>query len=98
MLVSCNQSSALEIEMLAAFRACPLPEWKVFAGQLGRNSGRGCCCNDDLRDDDDIFALGFINSLLAIQLMSFIEKEFSVTIGDEGFDLYNSRTCKPWTT
>ena len=28
----------------------------------------------DLRPDEDIFALGFVNSLLAMQLVAFIEK------------------------
>lgn len=45
-----------------------------------------------LRDDDDIFALGFVNSLLAIQLLAFLEKEFDVTIGDEDLEFDNFRT------
>ena len=40
-------------------------------------------------DDDDIFAGGFVNSLMAIQLVAFIEKEFSVTIGDDDLNLQN---------
>jgi methoxymalonate biosynthesis acyl carrier protein len=46
----------------------------------------------DLRPDDDIFALGFVNSLLAMQLVAFVEKEFGVTVGDEDLDLDNFRT------
>ena len=32
--------------------------------------------NYDLQDDDDIFSLGFVNSLFAMQLVMFVEKEF----------------------
>ena len=46
----------------------------------------------ELRDDEDIFALGFVNSLLAMQLVSFIEKEFAVTVEDDDLDLDNFRT------
>ena len=50
--------------------------------------------NHQLEDDEDIFALGFVNSLLAIQLVSFIEKEFAVTVEDEDLDLDNFRTIR----
>jgi acyl carrier protein len=48
--------------------------------------------NHDLRDDEDIFALGFVNSLLAMQLVMFVEKEFGVTVEDEDLDLDNFRS------
>ena len=48
--------------------------------------------NHELRDDDDIFALGFVNSLLALQLVNFLQKEFSITIEDEDLDFENFRT------
>jgi acyl carrier protein len=48
----------------------------------------------DLQPDDDIFALGFVNSLLAMQLVNFVEKEFGVTIEDEDLDLANFRTLE----
>lgn len=44
---------------------------------------------DSLRDDQDMFATGLVNSLLAIQLVAFIEKEFSVTLGDNDLKLEN---------
>ena len=46
----------------------------------------------DLQPDEDIFALGFVNSLLAMQLVNFIEKEFGVTVEDEDLDLANFRS------
>lgn len=48
--------------------------------------------NHDLADDEDIFALGFVNSLLAMQLVQFIEKEFGITVEDEDLDLDNFRS------
>jgi methoxymalonate biosynthesis acyl carrier protein len=48
--------------------------------------------NHELRDDDDIFGMGFVNSLLALQLVNFLQKEFSITVEDEDLDLENFRT------
>lgn len=48
--------------------------------------------NREIGDDEDIFALGFVNSLLAMQLVQFLEKEFGISIGDEDLDLDNFRT------
>ena len=48
--------------------------------------------NHELRDDEDIFALGFVNSLLAMQLVNFVEKEFAIEIDDDDLDLDNFRT------
>jgi methoxymalonate biosynthesis acyl carrier protein len=48
--------------------------------------------NHDLKPDEDIFALGFVNSLLAMQLVAFVEKEFGFAVGDEDLDLDNFRT------
>lgn len=48
--------------------------------------------NHELQDEEDIFALGFVNSLLAMQLVQFVEKEFRITIDDDDLDLDNFRT------
>jgi methoxymalonate biosynthesis acyl carrier protein len=48
--------------------------------------------NQKLNDDDDIFAMGFVNSLLALQLVNFLQKRFQITIDDEDLDLDNFRT------
>ena len=48
--------------------------------------------NYELRDEDDIFAMGLVNSLLALQLVNFLQKEFSITIEDEDLDFENFRT------
>lgn len=46
----------------------------------------------ELEDEEDVFKLGFVNSLLALQLVSFVEKEFGVTIEDDDLDLDNFRS------
>ena len=43
----------------------------------------------DFKDDDAIFSRGFANSLFGMQLVVFIENEFSLKIGDEGLELEN---------
>ena len=46
---------------------------------------------NELRDDDDIFALG-MNSLFAMQLVMFVEKEFQMTVADEDLHIDNFRS------
>jgi methoxymalonate biosynthesis acyl carrier protein len=50
--------------------------------------------NYELGDEEDIFALGFVNSLFAMQLVLFIEREFQITIEDEDMDIDNFRTIR----
>ncbi len=50
--------------------------------------------NQDLQPEEDIFALGFVNSLLAMQLVAFVEKEFGIRVGDEDLDLDNFRSIQ----
>ncbi|OQY28521.1 MAG: D-alanyl carrier protein [Candidatus Cloacimonetes bacterium 4572_55] len=45
--------------------------------------------NRDLKDNDDIFALGYVNSLFAMQLVLFIEKEFKIRIENQDLDFQN---------
>ncbi len=46
----------------------------------------------DLQPHEDIFALGFVNSLLAMQLVAFVEKEFGIAVADDDLDLDNFRS------
>jgi methoxymalonate biosynthesis acyl carrier protein len=48
--------------------------------------------NIDLQEDEDIFALGFINSLFAMQLVLFVESEFGIALDNEDLDIENFRT------
>ena len=47
---------------------------------------------ETLNGDDDIFAAGFVNSLVIVQLVSFLENNFSITIEDEDLELSNFRS------
>jgi len=43
----------------------------------------------DLGDTDDIFAGGYVNSLFAMQLIAWLEKEFAVAIEDNDLQISN---------
>jgi acyl carrier protein len=42
----------------------------------------------------DIFASGYVNSLFAMQLVTFIEKTFAIRVETADLDLANFRTVK----
>jgi methoxymalonate biosynthesis acyl carrier protein len=44
---------------------------------------------DDIRDDDDMFELGVVNSLFALQLVQFVETEFSLRAERDDLDINN---------
>lgn len=48
-----------------------------------------CHIRSYLQDDDNFFALGFVNSLFAMQLVMFVETEFGVAVADEDLELEN---------
>lgn len=43
----------------------------------------------EFTDSDNIFELGFVNSLFAMKLVSFVEREFDVEIDNEDLDINN---------
>lgn len=43
----------------------------------------------ELPDDADIFELGFVNSLFAMQLVTWVEQEFDITVEDDDLELSN---------
>lgn len=45
-----------------------------------------------LRDDDDIFSLGFVNSLFAMQLVLFVEKQLGVPLEGDDLQMENFRS------
>ncbi|MEK4836639.1 acyl carrier protein [Bacillus sp. FSL L8-0152] len=51
----------------------------------------------EISDDDDIFSLGYVNSLFAMQLVMFVEKEFSIKIENSDLDLENFRSINAIT-
>jgi acyl carrier protein len=48
----------------------------------------------NLADSDDFFASGMVNSLFAMQLVLFVEKEFGIKVQSEDLDLKNFRTVE----
>jgi methoxymalonate biosynthesis acyl carrier protein len=52
----------------------------------------------DLADDDDLFESGLVNSLFAIQLMTFIEKTFGVEVDADDLDIKNFRSLDAATS
>lgn len=42
-----------------------------------------------IADDDQIFAAGFVNSMFAMQLVLFLEKNFRIAIANEDLELAN---------
>lgn len=57
---------------------------RSFLGQYIRNAAVG--------DDEDLFASGLVNSLFAMQLVLFIEKEFAVTVHNDDLDYENFKS------
>lgn len=53
--------------------------------------------NYDLQPDEDIFALGFVNSMFAMQLVLFVEQEFQISIENEDLEFENFRTINSIT-
>lgn len=46
----------------------------------------------DFTNDDNIFELGFVNSLFAMKLVTFIESEFHLTIESDEMEISNFNT------
>jgi methoxymalonate biosynthesis acyl carrier protein len=45
-----------------------------------------------LGDDDNLFETGIVNSLFAVQLMTFIEKAFAIEVATEDLDIENFKS------
>lgn len=48
----------------------------------------------DLADDDDLFELGYVSSLFALRLVSFLEHEFGITVDGDDLELEHLRTLR----
>ena len=51
----------------------------------------------DLDDDDNLFESGIVNSLFAVQLMTFIERTFSIEVGTDDLDIENFKSLNATT-
>lgn len=45
-----------------------------------------------IKDDDNIFELGFVDSLFALQLINFIEEEFNIELENKDLNISNFST------
>jgi len=50
-----------------------------------------------LKDDDNLFESGIVNSLFAVQLMTFIEKTFAIEVGMDDLDIENFKSLNATT-
>jgi acyl carrier protein len=51
----------------------------------------------NLDDDDNLFESGIVNSLFAVQLMTFIEKTFAIEVGMDDLDIENFKSLNATT-
>jgi len=47
---------------------------------------------EELQLDEDIFQLGYVNSLFAMQLVMFVEKKFGIKVENEDLEITNFNT------
>ncbi len=50
-----------------------------------------------LTEDDRLFETGIINSLFAVQLITFLEKTFGIDVGPDDLDIENFASIKATT-
>ncbi len=48
----------------------------------------------NLQEDDHLFEAGVLNSLFAVQLMTFIEKAFQIEVGRDDLDIDNFKSIR----
>lgn len=51
----------------------------------------------NLSGDDHLFESGIVNSLFAVQLMTFLEKSFAIEIGMDDLDIENFKSVNATT-
>ena len=51
----------------------------------------------ELNDGDNLFELGIVNSLFAVQLMTFIEKTFDLEVEIDDLDIENFKSLNATT-
>lgn len=47
---------------------------------------------DTLGDDENLFETGIVNSLFAVQLMTFVERQFGLEIGMDDLEIENFKS------
>lgn len=51
----------------------------------------------ELKDDEDLFESGIVNSLFAVQLMTYIEKNFAIEVEMDDLDIANFKSVNAAT-
>ena len=51
----------------------------------------------NLKDDDNLFASGIVNSLFAVQLMTFLERTFVIELGMDDLDIEHFKSVDATT-
>ncbi|MGH8746568.1 MAG: acyl carrier protein [Burkholderiales bacterium] len=51
----------------------------------------------NLDDDANLFESGIVNSLFAVQLMTFIERTFAIVVGKDDLDIKNFKSLNAAT-
>lgn len=54
--------------------------------------------DNSFRDDDDLFGKGYLNSLFAMEMVLFVEKEFALTVENADLDPDNFRSVSALAT
>jgi acyl carrier protein len=52
---------------------------------------------DQLKDDDDLFESGVVNSLFAVQLMTFLERTFGIAVDMDDLEMANFKSLNATT-
>jgi methoxymalonate biosynthesis acyl carrier protein len=52
----------------------------------------GYVAGEDFEDGDDVFALGLVSSLMAMQLVLFVEQQLGVRLDNDDLDFENFRS------
>ena len=48
--------------------------------------------NVEFKNDDNIFKLGFVNSMFAMKIIHFIEQQYDIKVPDDDLDIKNFRS------
>jgi len=51
----------------------------------------------EIKDDDNLFESGIVNSLFTVQLMTFIERTFAIEVGMDDLDMENFKSLNATT-
>ena len=68
----------------------PRPRLRTFLARFFQNY--------QLRDGEDLFKTGYLNSMFAMELVRFVEREFGITVENEDLELANFQSIDALTS